>query len=663
MRVISIIIFIGFSSCIYSQILTFDFAGLVGNEASANSNLNNANISTSTITRGSGLTASNNGDRFNATSWATASIANAVTGNDYMQFTITPNATCDFSISSIEIILQRSATGPRGIALRSSIDGFATNLDGEKPITDNTSTQTFTFNFTHSNISSATTYRFYMWAETTQGSGGPGDFAENDIVVNGTTSCASAPELNLQTSSINRACGYIHDFGDVLTSGSGSVALTIQNTGTADLEISSLNLSGSSDYTLNSPPSTPFTIAPGGSEVVNIDFAPTSGGTINGALTITSDDSDEGSCVFNLTGVGVVPAPELNLQISATNRACGFTHNFGSVSTSSSGSVALTIQNTGTADLTISGLALSGSTDYTLNSPPALPFTIAAGGNQVINIDFDPSSAGNISSALTITSNDGDEGTCAVNLTGVGFAIVPCSDLFFSEYIEGSSNNKFLEIYNPTTTSVNLSNYSILIYGNGSPTPTSTINLSGTLAPGAVFVVANSGYSTALYSGSVNLLTGSLNHNGDDAIELFNTTTSSTIDIIGRIGEDPGAAWIGGGLSTVNRTIIRNASITMGIQINPSTGFPTLATEWNGLALDDVTNLGTHTASSCVSNNITISNLSATNFTVSCATNDIGSIDFSYSGTFNAGNTLIVQLSNSSGSVSSPVNTGSIAST
>jgi len=175
----------------WGQILTFDFAGLAGNEASANSNFNNGSIASSTITRGAGLTASTNAGRYNATNWAVTSIANAVSGNNYMQFVITPNSGCDFSISSIVIQVQRSATGPSQVALRSSVDAFASNLGGVQTITDNTTTQTFTFTFTQSNISTPTTYRFYMFAEASGGSGGIGDGTGNDLIVNGTTSCGS----------------------------------------------------------------------------------------------------------------------------------------------------------------------------------------------------------------------------------------------------------------------------------------------------------------------------------------------------------------------------------------------------------------------------------------------------------------------------------------
>jgi len=178
-------VFSMFTSLQGQAILTFDFAGLAGNETSANSNSNATGMQSSTITRGAGLTASANGDRYNAIDWAVTSIANAVTGNDYMQFTLTPSAGYKFSVSSIVIKLQRSGAGHTAIALRNSIDNYTANLDGVKSVTDNTNTQTFTFTFAQADTSIAVTYRLYGYAETTAGSGGPGDSAGDDIVVNG----------------------------------------------------------------------------------------------------------------------------------------------------------------------------------------------------------------------------------------------------------------------------------------------------------------------------------------------------------------------------------------------------------------------------------------------------------------------------------------------
>ena len=67
------------------------------------------------------------------------------------------------------------------------------------------------------------------------------------------------------------------------------------------------------------------------------------------------------------------------------------------------------------------------------------------------------------------------------------FSIVPylgisqCSDLFISEYVEGSGNNKALEIYNPTANSIDLSAYTIARYSNGSQNASTPQQLSGTI--------------------------------------------------------------------------------------------------------------------------------------------------------------------------------------
>ncbi len=149
----------------WGQILTFDFAGLAGNEASANSNSNNSGLTNSSIIRGTGLTASTNADRFNATNWALTSIANAISGNNYMEFTITPTSGNQFSVSTIVVQWQRSGTGNTQISLRSSIDNYSTDIDGTKIVTDNTNTQTFTWTVNQSNSSTPITYRFYSFAD------------------------------------------------------------------------------------------------------------------------------------------------------------------------------------------------------------------------------------------------------------------------------------------------------------------------------------------------------------------------------------------------------------------------------------------------------------------------------------------------------------------
>ncbi|MCP5062360.1 MAG: T9SS type A sorting domain-containing protein [Ignavibacteriae bacterium] len=165
------------------------------------------------------------------------------------------------------------------------------------------------------------------------------------------------------------------------------------------------------------------------------------------------------------------------------------------------------------------------------------------------------------------------------------------NDLFFSEYVEGSSNNKAVEIFNNTGMSIDLTaqDYKIQLYSNGAVTPSNTISLSGVLADGDVYVVANSSADAAILAVS-DLTTGSLNFNGDDAIALVKGSTDT--DVIGQIGFDPGDEWGTGGISTQNNTIRRNSSIGVGDSDGSDVFDP--SEEWNGFAIDTFDGLGTH---------------------------------------------------------------------
>ena len=105
-------------------------------------------------------------------------------------------------------------------------------------------------------------------------------------------------------------------------------------------------------------------------------------------------------------------------------------------------------------------------------------------------------------------------------------ASAQCSDLFFSEYSEGSSNNKYLEVYNPSGASIDLSTYSICVIGNGGSF-TNTFQLYGTLGSDKVFVVSTdqSDPTAILTKADTALSFPSVAHfNGDDAVCLLSGT-------------------------------------------------------------------------------------------------------------------------------------------
>jgi uncharacterized protein len=165
------------------------------------------------------------------------------------------------------------------------------------------------------------------------------------------------------------------------------------------------------------------------------------------------------------------------------------------------------------------------------------------------------------------------------------------SDLFFSEYIEGTSNNKVLEIYNPTTQTVNLSSYAVKLYANGGTTASANLTLTGTLSVGAVLVLVNSGAATPTFQIPGSITTSVANFNGDDAITL--EKSGVVIDRIGQVGFDPGTAWTGGTVSTLDRTLRRIPSVKSGDNNAAAVFDPSV--QWVGFPVDTADGLGSHT--------------------------------------------------------------------
>lgn len=167
---------------------------------------------------------------------------------------------------------------------------------------------------------------------------------------------------------------------------------------------------------------------------------------------------------------------------------------------------------------------------------------------------------------------------------------MPSSDLFISEIIEGSSNNKAIEIYNGTGAPINLADYSIQMFFNGSATAGLTIPLVGTIAPGDVFVLAQSSAGAAILA-QADQTQGSGWFNGDDAIVLRHGTT--IIDVVGQVGFDPGTEWGSGLTSTADNTLRRKSEITDGDPNGANVFDP--SAQWTGFANDTFDGLGSHT--------------------------------------------------------------------
>lgn len=158
------------------------------------------------------------------------------------------------------------------------------------------------------------------------------------------------------------------------------------------------------------------------------------------------------------------------------------------------------------------------------------------------------------------------------------------ADLFISEYVEGSTgNNKYIEIYNPTSEAIDLSAYAIDLNTNGgaswSKDGTGHSNyseLSGTIAAKSTIVYKNS--NAEIYSGQATVCSA-INFNGNDPVGLFKNGV--LIDIIGTFN---------GGSADFAKdvTLRRKSNVTA-----PSSTYD--ASQWETLSKDDVSGLGSHT--------------------------------------------------------------------
>ena len=178
-----------------------------------------------------------------------------------------------------------------------------------------------------------------------------------------------------------------------------------------------------------------------------------------------------------------------------------------------------------------------------------------------------------------------------------------CSELFISEYVEGWSNNKAIEIYNPTGTDIDLSQYFIVRYSNGATiaTPANAVALVGMIPAKGVHVgviekldpqgtgqeapVWDSLQARAdeFYCPDYNV-SNAFYWNGNDAVVLAKGSigdilNSQLIDVFGKIGEDPGIAWTSdfpytgaGDEITKDHSMIRKATILKG-ETNPNISY------------------------------------------------------------------------------------------
>lgn len=204
----------------------------------------------------------------------------------------------------------------------------------------------------------------------------------------------------------------------------------------------------------------------------------------------------------------------------------------------------------------------------------------------------------------------------ALAAVSVNSLAAQCNELFISEYIEGWSNNKAIEVYNPTGSAIDMSDYRLERYSNGATAAAENqkTDLTGTIQPGDVLVYVidkqdpdgidfeapvwdELAEQADIWLNPVYEENNTMYFNGNDAMVLRKISTNTPVDIFGVIGEDPGTT--GWDELTQNRTLVRRPEVTGG-DTDAIDAFTVLAV-WDSLEVNTFDQLGFHVCDCVVS--------------------------------------------------------------
>lgn len=293
-------------------------------------------------------------------------------------------------------------------------------------------------------------------------------------------------------------------FGNVVIGNHPSQTVTLKNTGTTSISVSQVAASGSATFTVGG--FSPVTLTGGQTTSFTVTFTPTAAGAVSGSVTVTSTATNS-SISIALSGTGTTPQPALGISPTSVS--------FGSVPVGTTASQSVTLSNTGSAALTISGVSASAGFSA---SGLTFPTTLNPGQNATLTVSFTPTAAGNDSGTLSVSSNaPGSPATIVLSGTGAQgtLSASPASVAFGSVVVSGS-DPQLVTLTNTGTVAVTVSKVSASGTGftlsgvtttpftmNAGATSTFTITFAPTTAgsaSGSVSVTSNASNSTLVIS-------------------------------------------------------------------------------------------------------------------------------------------------------------------
>jgi hypothetical protein len=333
---------------------------------------------------------------------------------------------------------------------------------------------------------------------------------------------------------------------------SGDETVTVTNTGSANLVFSGINVS--SNFAIDAAQSTCSTAAsvvPAGNCHVAVKFAPTATGAVAGALTLADNTPNSPQSVA-LSGTGTAPG----VSLTPSSLTFGAT-----VVGQTSAPLSVTLTNTGTSNLTISNLTVSG--DYALNAAGTTCSTaspVAATGSCLISVTFTPAAAGTRNGTVTISDNASGGGQL-VALTGTsattaGVQLSPASLSFAGQATGTKSSAQTVTLTNTGGTALSIS--SITIGGAEAGEFAETNDCGTTLASGASCTISVTFAPTAGGTVTATLAVGDSAGSSPQVVSLSGSGIAPDFAL---------------SISPGSRTVSRGSTATYTLQVAPEGGF------------------------------------------------------------------------------------------
>lgn len=199
-----------------------------------------------------------------------------------------------------------------------------------------------------------------------------------------------------------------HDFGNVTVGNTATWNLIVNSTGTAPLEVTSINFPPNSPVT--SPASFPVVIPAGDFTTIPVVFEPQTSGPLNASANVISNDPVNSSVTLTYSGFGVIDGPNIHLPVTS--------YDYGTIRTNATKRWTMEVQNTGNTTLTISSIEIDDPNFY-VEDNVGLPINLAPLGVVNFNVWFWPSEGVAYEATLSIESNDVAQSPFLVELEGV----------------------------------------------------------------------------------------------------------------------------------------------------------------------------------------------------------------------------------------------------